>query len=148
MAQSYMIEIKIARVRTYPDITIFLSFWSWSFCLFIVFLLSFCCLFFTLLSFFLLFLVFFVFFVFLSFCLFVWPSLRSNVWRVSSVKNKSNSLCQNSKVALSDSVTQCPRSGGELPGQLKIFRLVKGCQKRSSRSTRTSFHSLTGDKTR
>ena len=40
----------------------------------------------------------FVFFVFLSFHLFVFLSLWSNVWRVSSLK--SHSLCQNSKVAL------------------------------------------------
>ena len=54
----------------------------------------------------------FCFFVFLSFCLFVFlffflfvqTSLWPNVWRVSSVK--SHSLCQNSKVALSDSLTK------------------------------------------
>ena len=49
-----------------------------------------------------------VFFVFLCFCvscfcLFVWISLWSNVWRVWSLK--SHCLCQNSKVAVSDSLT-------------------------------------------
>ena len=43
--------------------------------------------------------------------------LWSNVWRVSSLK--SHSLCQNSKVAMSQWVSDPPRSGIELPGQLK-----------------------------
>ena len=55
----------------------------------------------------------FVFFLFF----FVWTSCWSNVWRVSSLK--SHSLCQNSKVAVSHSLTQWRRSGIELPGQLK-----------------------------
>ena len=41
----------------------------------------------------------------------------SNVWRVSSLK--SHSLCQNSKVAVTK--TKTPRSGIELPGQLKTL---------------------------
>ena len=45
---------------------------------------------------------------------FLTPSPWSNVWRGSSLK--SHSLCQNSKVA---PTTKTPRSGIELPGQLK-----------------------------
>ena len=46
-------------------------------------------------------------------------SLWSNVWRVSSFK--SNYLSQNSKVAVTQSLTHWPRSGIELPGQLKTW---------------------------
>ena len=59
----------------------------------------------------------FCLFVFLSFCLFVYTSCWSNVWRVSSLK--SHSLCRYSKVAVTHWVTHWPRSGIELPGQLK-----------------------------
>ena len=45
----------------------------------------------------------------LSFCL---DSCWSNVWKVSSLK--SHNLCQNSKVAVTDSLTGWPRSGIEL----------------------------------
>ena len=44
------------------------------------------------------------FFVFLSFCPFVWTSIWSNVWRVSSLK--SHSLCRNSKVEVTQWVTK------------------------------------------
>ena len=43
-------------------------------------------------------------FVFLYFCLFVQTSLWSNVWRIWSLK--SHSLCQNSKVAVTDWLTE------------------------------------------
>ena len=95
MWMKFSIRIRIIRICAYS---------AYSFCL--LGLLSFCL------------------FVFLSFCLFVFclfvlTSCWSIVWRVSSVK--SHSLCQNSKVAL----TQRPRSGIELPGQLKALKNLR-----------------------
>ena len=52
---------------------------------------------------------------FLHFC---FTSLWWDIWRISSLK--SHSLCRDSKVALTDWLTQWPRSGIELPGQLII----------------------------
>ena len=47
--------------------------------------------------------------------------MSERVWSL-----KSHSLCQNSKVAVSHSVSHWPRSGIELPGQLNIAR-VRNC---------------------
>jgi len=108
---------------------IFLPFCLFVFLPFFYVFLSFCLL--VSLSFYIFVFLFYGLSVSLSFCLFVFLSFSlsvflsfcvescwSNVWKVSSFK--SHYLCKNSKVAVTDSVTQWPRSGIELPGQLKI----------------------------
>ena len=93
----------IARVRNCPDVTILNSLFGLCLLSFCLFVFSPFCLF-AFLSFCILVFWPFCLYIFMPFCLFVWTSCRSNVWRKSSLK--SHSLCQNSKVALTDPPTQ------------------------------------------
>ena len=60
--------------------------------------------------------------LFLSFCLFVFLSFCPDVILIKclkGLKSQSHSLCPNSKVTVTQWVSDWPRSGIELPGQLK-----------------------------
>ena len=115
-------NITIARARNCPEVTILYTI----FCLPIF--LYFCI--FIFLYFYLLvylsFLSFLCFSLLVFCCIFVFLSFCPDITLIKCLKSlKSHSLCQNSKVAVSHS----PRSGIELPGQLKIAIENKNKQK-------------------